>query len=62
MQNLKQLFYRGFEIDEQSNGGWTVTDPTGSHSITHNGAQFLTDEDAMNAVDAHKRALRAAQG
>ena len=48
--------YRGFNIEQSQDGSFQWKDETG---VTHTG--FASDDNAMDSIDAHKRAQRANQ-
>lgn len=50
------IIYRGFEMEQSQDGSFQWKDETG---VTYTG--FATDDKAMDAIDAHKRAERAKQ-
>lgn len=56
--------YRGYEITKDDNGNYFWTDEEGYRhdaSIASTGGGYLTEEDAMDNIDRHKRDMRNAQ-
>lgn len=54
-QMAKQFTYRGFEYRQEDDGTWSWCD--GDMTIS----QYRTDDEVMEAIDAHKRLQRRTQ-
>lgn len=52
---MNATLYRGYDIETDNGDTFRWTDEKG---VTHN--DYETEEAAMTAIDAHKRAIRAA--